>query len=178
MSHNKIELESDWWLVLLSIPALTAWWVCIHAGLCILGLQIHGRSCTWTHNTGSFMLLRQCSAQLWQNRAAVHFPTFLWPAPWMHITPLIHPPQNIARLPLQAPYLPTYTRTLHPPHTQTESPPQPPSTCPLTTLRNHHPCQFQADPAILSATVRVSWSRVSCTAQLLLKIYQSQMRSL
>ena len=53
--------------------------------------------------------------------------------------------------------------TLHPPHMQTDTPPQPPSTCPPTTLRNHHPCQVQADPAILSATVRVSWCRVSCS---------------
>lgn len=34
----------------------------------------------------------------------------------------------------------------------------------LTTLRNHHPCQVQADPAILSAAVRGQLSRVGCTA--------------
>lgn len=54
---------------------------------------------------------RQHSAQLWQNRAAVHFPTFLWPAPWMQINPPPPPRtppalQNITRLPLQAPYHP------------------------------------------------------------------------
>lgn len=35
---------------------------------------------------------------------------------------------------------------------------------PLTTLRNHHPCPVQADPAILSATVKVSWSGASGVA--------------
>lgn len=88
-----------------------------------------------------------------------------------HSSGLLHepPPQkkNIARLPLQAPYLPTHT-PYHTPYTSyadrlpTSAAVHLP--CPLTTLRNHHPCQVQADPAILSATVRVSWSRVSCTA--------------
>ena len=34
---------------------------------------------------------------------------------------------------------------------------------PPTTLRNHRPCQVWADPAILSATVRVSWCTAAAT---------------
>lgn len=33
--------------------------------------------------------------------------------------------------------------------------------CPPTVLRIYHPCQVQVDPAILGATVRISWSGVS-----------------
>lgn len=51
--------------------------------------------------------------------------------------------------------------------TRRQAPPPPPpdvhSPWPLTTLRNHHPCQVHADPAILSATVRVSWSGAAAT---------------
>lgn len=86
----------------------------IHAGLCIWGPQIHGRSCsTNTHNTGSFMILQQtaqCTAMTKQGSCALaHIP----PACSMNADhphsppPPQQPPHNIARLPLQAPYLPT-----------------------------------------------------------------------
>lgn len=42
------------------------------------------------------------------------------------------------------------------PQMQTDSPLLPTSPCPLTTLRNHRPCQVQADLAALCAMVRVS----------------------
>lgn len=175
MSYNKIKLGSDWWLVLLSIPALTVMAGAL-VGSFMLGCESWARRYmggpAHEHITLAALCYsdRQCSAQLWQNRAAVHFPAFLWPAPWTHITPSHPPTPKQPGFPYRHHTSQHTPHTLHPPHMQTESPPKPPSTCPLTTLRNHHPCQFQADPAILSATVRVSWFRVSCTAKLLLEI--------
>lgn len=59
-----------------------------HAGSCIWGPAgpwevLHMN----THTTLAALCYpdRQHSAQLWQNRAAVHFHTFLWPAPWTQI---------------------------------------------------------------------------------------------
>lgn len=82
LTDNLHKLGSDWWLVLLSSPSLSciSWCSCrfTHAGLCIWGPPIHGRSCTWTHNTGSFMLLRQtaqCTAMTKQGSCALpHIP--------------------------------------------------------------------------------------------------------
>lgn len=159
------------------MPSLSciSWCSCrfIHAGLCIWGAQIHGRSCTWTHNTGSFMLLRQtaqCTAMTKQGSCALpNIPL----ACSMNAEP---PCKTLPGFPYMHHTSQHTPRTLHTPRMQTDSPPQPPSTCPLATLRNHHPCQVQADPAILSATVRVSWSRVSCMAAATVEDLITEMR--
>lgn len=138
------------------------------AGSCIWGPAgpwevLHMNTHTHTHNTGSFMLPRQtaqCTAMTKQGSCALpHIPLARSmnadrPPPPVQkhcqafltgtIPPKTHPtPTSLAdRLPTSA--------AVHSPR-------------PPITLRNHRPCQVWADPAILSATVRVSWCTAAAT---------------
>lgn len=101
MSHNWNKLASDWWLVLLSSPALAALFGA-HVGSFMLGCASGARRAMGgpAHERTTLAALcsdsdRQHSAQLWQIRAAVHFHTFLRPAPRTQITP----PPSISRPP-------------------------------------------------------------------------------
>lgn len=116
---------------------------------------IHGRSCSLMHNTGSFIFpgwTAQCTAMTKQGSCA----TFLWPSKWKLTAPH-HPlsapqPPNPAN-PTLAETLPGVSYRIHSSQMQTVSPPLPLS--PQSTLRNHQPCQVQADPAALCVTVGV-----------------------
>lgn len=127
------------------------------------GLQIHGRS-THVHITlAAFYSSDRQTEQSYDKTGQLCTST--------HSCSRLHrlrpPPPSSTPPPKTSPGFSYrhHTSNTHTPdttHSPTLTPqPQPPSTCPLTTLRSHHPRQVHADPAEISAADGVGRSTTS-----------------